>query len=228
MPTSGSSDFILTAREVIDFALKKLRVIGVTQTATAAQATGAQRELNLMLKGWQKYPSLWKIEQNSVALIANTASYILTAQDPDRVYSARYRNTSGQDLPMILLSREEYFDLPNKTNNGLPTQYYIDYQRDAPVLYVWPVPASVTTETIQLTSQRAIEDVDALDNDLDVKVEFLEVVGFNLASRLADDYGRTGEIVTRIIERAQFLLEEALDEDREDEVRFVPGYGYGW
>ncbi len=89
MATSGSTDFSLTAREVITFALRKLRVIGGNGEAPSNdQATDAMRELNLMLKGWQKYPSLWRMTEGSVTLTASTVSYTLSPT-PHRVLNVR-------------------------------------------------------------------------------------------------------------------------------------------
>lgn len=225
MATSGSTDFSMTANDVIVFALKKLRVLSTGETPDAEQGEDAMQALTLMLKGWQKYESLWRYTEGSATLLANTANYTLSPM-PHRVISARYYNGTS-DTPMTLLTREEYYDLPLKTSTGVPSQYYVDYQRDSTVLYVWQPLASVTSQTIKYTYQRKFEDVDELTNDLDIRQEHLELVGYNLASRLADDYGRGGEITARVIERAGSLLNDFLDDDREDEIRFVPAYG-GW
>jgi hypothetical protein len=94
-------------------------------------------------------------------------------------------------------------------------------------MYVYQPLAAVTSETIKYTYQRKFEDIDALTNNLDVRQEHLELVGYNLASRLADDYGRASPVTDRVIARAEALLQGFLDDDREDEIRFVPAYG-GW
>ncbi len=225
MSTSGTDTYAFTARNCITFALRKLGIVAQTATPTATQAQNALVDLNLMLKAWMKYENLWRIEQESVTPVANTASYTLTSQKPHRIVASRWRNTSGTDLPMTLMTREEYFDLPVKTATGLPTMYYVDYQRAVPVLYIWPVPSSVTTETIQLTSFRRFEDVTSLDEDIDIRQEHFEGVAYNLAKRLGIDAGRVGtERYRAVVEFAEKWREEFLDEDREDEIRFVVGY----
>lgn len=225
MAISGSIDYAFDARAAITFALKKLRVIAENEDPTADQAADAMIELNLMLKGWQKHESLWRMTEGSITLIASTYSYALStaATIPHRVISARYRDANARDLPMELMTREEYYNLPLKSTNGIPTQYWVDYARAYPTFYIWQGLASVTTETIKYTYQAKQDDIDSLDNDINVRQEFFEVVGYNLAGRLADDYGRGGEIVARIIGRGEDLLQSALDEDREDVIRFVPG-----
>lgn len=226
MATSNSIDFGLNARQVITTALKKIRVLAEGEDPTATQAADATETLNLMLKGWQKHTSLWRMTEGSVALVADTYSYALSPT-PHKVISARYRDANGRDLPMIEMTRQEYYDLPVKDSTGIPTQYYVDQQRTATTLYLWQALASVTTETIKYTYQRAFEDIDSLDNDLDLGSEHLELVTYALAARLVDDYGRTGDIYNRIIARADIMLQEALDDDRESEVRLMPGYGFG-
>lgn len=218
MSTSGSIDYSLNARQLVTWALKKTRIIQEAETPSADQLSDAYDDLNLMLKGWQKDgPNLWRQTFGSATLVTATASYTLSPR-PRRVIEARYRDTSGRDIPMTLLTRQEYVDLPLKTSTGIPTQYYIDYQRDSVLLYVWPVPASATTETVQYTYQRYAEDIDAATNDIDIPPEWFETVGYNLADRLLESYGLKDD---RISARAMMLLMAAKDDDREDFVRFV-------
>src|SRR5688572_18163611 len=132
MTTSGSIDLTFDARAAITFALRKLGVVAVNQTPTAAQAEGARTELNLMLKGWSRYPWLWRMTEGTITLAAGDYDYTLSPV-PNRVISARYRNSSGTDLPLTLLNRQQYFDLPIRSGSGSPTQFYVDYQRDSAV-----------------------------------------------------------------------------------------------
>jgi len=218
MSTSASVNYSLNARELATWALKKTRILQEAETASADMMSDAFDDLNLMLKGWMRDgPNLWRQTFGSATLVTSTASYTLSPR-PHRVIEARYRSTSGRDVPMTLLTRQEYVDLPLKTSTGIPTQYYVDYQRAAVTLYVWPVPASATTETVQYTYQRYPEDIDTGSNDLDIPPEWFETVGYNLADRLLESYGLKDD---RISARAMMLLAAAKDDDREDVVRFV-------
>lgn len=225
MPLSNSYDFSLTARQVITYALRKLNVLALTQALDADEAAAAMEELNLLLKSWQrKGPHLWKKIEGSITLTAATASYDLAATlNPLRILSIRYRDTSSNDLPMRLFTRQEYFDLPSKTSSGTPTQYYFDPQRGAPTLYVWPVKATVTTEAFKITYHKRTDDIDDLANDIDLQQEHLETIGYSLAARLLDSYGIEGEVANRILMRSAELGEEAMDFEREPVTCFVPG-----
>jgi hypothetical protein len=110
-------------------------------------------------------------------------------------------------------------NMPLKTSQGVPTSYYVDYQRGAATMYVWPVPSSVTTETIQYTYQRVFEDLDSLSNDIDIPQEYLETVGYQLAVRLMDTYAKDSP---QIVQRAQYLMAVASQADREEYVQFIP------
>lgn len=219
MATSGSINFAMTARDVCRFALEELRVLAAGEDPTAEDMDALKRRLNLMLKSWQMTgPNLWRQTSGSVTLVASTASYALSPR-PFRVVEARYRDTSARDLPMGELTRQEYLDLPMKTSTGVPTQYYVDHQRAASTMYVWPVPASVTTETIQYTFQRTPEDIDALDDDLDMPQEYLETIGMALADRSQGLFGKSDKMLTA---RSLELLAMADQSDREAFVQFVP------
>ena len=223
MALSGSVDFSLTAREAIKFALRKAGILGITQSLDDDLAAVTMEKLELMLKSWQlKGPHLWKKVEGSVSLTNATQSYTLSTLNPLRILSIRYRNSSSVDLPMRRMSRERYFDLPVKSSAGTPSSFYFDPQRGSPTLYVWPVQATVTTETFQITYQKRIEDIDALDNDIDVEQEWLETVGYNLAVRIMHDYPVEGRSQDDIAAFAAQLKQEAMDFDREDTISFDP------
>jgi hypothetical protein len=221
MATSGTITFNMTARELITFSLRKINLVDENEDPPAGMTARAMTELNVMLKEWQKYENLWRMTEGSVTLIASTFSYALSPV-PHRVISARYRDANARDIPMDPLTREEYYDMPLKTGAGIPTQYYTDYQRAAVTMYLWQCPASITTETVKYTFQRKFEDISDPANDIDIKQDHFGTVGYNLAARMADDYGRTGEAINRVIARAEQLRNDALDEDREDFIQFVP------
>ena len=227
MATSSSIDYSLTAREIIEYALQKINILAKGESATARHSDGALRELNMMLKEWMIYPAIWRRVAGSATPTASTASIsIASSVNPYRIIACRYRNASSIDLPMTELTHEEYYDLPNKTVTGIPTQWYFEPTRSTNTLYIWPLLSSVSTETIRYTYQRRFEDVDDLANEVDVGQEWLSTVGLNLAGRLADDYGRKGEHINRIVARAEALFERMQDADRPEMVRMVPGYGY--
>jgi len=226
MSTSGSINYSLTARQLVEYALRKINILAEGENATAEGADRALLELNVMLKEWMPYPAIWRLTEAYINLVANTQGYNLNPR-PYRIVDVRYRDANGNDLPMTELVRQEYYDLPDKTTTGIPTNWYFDPQRATTAIYTWPLLSSVTTETLRVTYQRRFEDVDDLSNEVDVDQEHLSTVGYNLAARLADDYGRKGDHINRIIARAESLFERMADMDRPEIIRFVPETRYG-
>lgn len=220
MATSGTTNFSLNARSIVTYALRKLRVVGAGSPVMAEDMETGIEELNVLLKEWaMRGPSVWRASEGSLTLTANTASFNLPSVL--RLSSARLRQ-SGRDIPMSLLTRDEYFDLPLKTTTGTPTQYHFAPSRASGTLYIWPLLAAAAGETIEYTYQRRIEDVADEDNDLDIPQEHLALIGYGLAQRLKVDFGKGGELARMIDGEAERLRMEAMTHDREDVYRFEP------
>lgn len=227
MATSASIDFSLTARQLVTFALRKLNVVATTESPSADDAARAMEELNLLLKGWAKYPVLWRYKEGSVFATdtgGNQFAYALST-DTHHVFEVRFRNSST-DSVMMFMSRGDWLALPSRTEGyGAPTRYYVDRQRTTTTLNVFPAFSAPTgsVQSYQYTYQRKLEDIDDLDNDIDIRPEWLEVVGYNLASRLTSDFGVTGERAQRIAQTADVLLRQALGDNKEDIPRSQQG-----
>jgi hypothetical protein len=216
MATSGSTDYALTSLQVVTTALELTGALQIGETAAAEDAALALKHLNLMLKTWGTDPKLFIVAEGVVTpLVLSTASYTLTAAR--RVVEVR-RRISGNDTPLQKLSRQEYFDLPNKASTGAANSFYFDPQRATRTLYIWPVPtaAEVTSATLRYTYHRVIEDSDSLDNDPDVPQEWLEALAYSLAARLSVIPGYRGENSAEVKERAISLYSQLSADSEED------------
>jgi hypothetical protein len=100
-----------------------------------------------MLKQWQAQDHLWFADEMTVTL-TTAASYTL-AERPVRVYGAR-RVIAGIETPMNPMLRQEYLEMPLKTNTGVPTSFYVDHQRATAILYVWPVLATADGPPVKI------------------------------------------------------------------------------
>ena len=226
MATSGSIDYNLNASAVCKYAMQKAGLLAWHDDMDADELSYCLRELNVMLKEWQMTgPNLWRYTEGSLTLTNATQSYTLATR-VRRFISARYKDGT-REIPMVEMTRQRYFELPIKSSSGVPTQFYFDRQRASSVLYVWPVIATVDSETIEYTYQRVIEDIDASTNDLDIPQEHFAVVGLNLAARLCDDTGQEGPAIDRLQMKAAELLALAKADDREDGFELVPESIYG-
>ena len=158
-------------------------------------------------------------------------AYTSKSNRPLRISSIRRRTNTGQnqqEVPLIKLSREEYFDLPNKESRGTPTQFYYDPQLTSGKLYLWPTPDDPETR-IQITYQAQIEDFDAAGDNPDFPQEWLECITWNLAMRLSPVFGKHEMAVSTIAPTAEMMLQRIKDYDQEvTSVQFMPNYEEGW
>lgn len=209
-----------TNLDICTDALKKIGITAQDEDAEAYDIATAKRALNRMLKAWQnKDIEIWTKAKQSVTL-TTAASYTMSPVRPLSVDQVNYKNTSGIETPMIRMTREEYDSLPKKNTTGIPTSYYYDRQREDALIYVWPVMASATTESLEITYTREIEDVN-LDNVADLPAEWYDAAVYGLAARLADDYNINDARAMRVIQRAEQLKDDALSYDREQSVFFA-------
>ena len=148
---------------------------------------------------------------------------------PLRVPGARrYLLSSATENPLIVMSRLDYANMPNKTNAGTVTQMFYDPQMTLGVMHIWPAPAD-NTAAVKFTAQMPLQDVGTLSNTLNFPQEWMAALAWNLAVELAPEYDVP-------LERFQMLQLQAAKHkaivsawDKEPEsllfgVSFAPGY----
>lgn len=189
MTTSGNPVFELTALEVIEQAFHKLGKASEGEAMTARMYGDGLSALNLMLKTMNADEHLWQMQERTLTMVAGQAAYTLTPK-PLRVLSVR-RMRQTIETPMNRLSRQVYFDQPNKTASpSIPVSYYYDPQQASGVLYLWPAPSAATIAdyTINMTVVRRFDAVTSTGQTLDVPEEWQEAIVWGLADRLETEY----------------------------------------
>ena len=88
------------------------------------------------------------------------------------------------DVTLARMNKDDYMALPNKTFASRQVyQYWLDRQREQPVMVFWPLPANTFT-LISLLTHKYIEDPGAMTNEPDVPQRWLEPVVSSLALRV--------------------------------------------
>jgi len=200
MPTSGSTDYTTNRDSIITGALRLIGAVAQGETPTASQISEGAEALNFMVKAWSvDGMPLWAIKEYSLQPVVATRVYrigltqTVNIPKPIRITSAYFHDSvSNVDVPMILMTRDEYNSLGNKTSTGQPIQFYYDVQNVYGDLYVFPVPddtAATTGNYIRLVYQRPYEDFDAASDEPDFPQEWFDALKFGLADRLCAEYG---------------------------------------
>lgn len=217
MATSGSYDFTVNTTQIVTRALQILGVLPGGTSATGDQLTDATLHLNLMLKSWQNDGmQLWRVAEKTFAvgdgLLSGTYAYTLgtagtitTSGRPEDLLGVYYRETStSNQTPMIRISREQYYALPNPTTSGTPTQYWYDPLL-TPKIYFWPAPDDnfMNNYTVVIVYQMPFDDMDSTTDTLAFPQSWELAVVWNLAEQLSTEYGLP-------IPERQWVSQEAL------------------
>jgi len=197
MAVSGSYDFDVTAGQIVKDALLLNNVLDPKESTDPNDNTICMRFLNMMIKNVQKDADLWVSTDVTATLTAGTESYTVgdgldidTAR-PLKLKHCRRRDSSGNDITVDVVSRQDYMEQPTKSTQSPVLMVYYDPQISNGVLYVWPT-ATAGNLTLILTFQRPIQDFDETGNNPDLPDEWNIWMVYQLASLISPIY--SGEL----------------------------------
>lgn len=183
MATSGTTTFNLDFLELAEEAFERAG----TELRMGYDLATARRSLNIMLLEWQNRGiNLWTVEQRTLALTGGTEIYTLGGDVIDLLDHVIRQNVGIQqiDYQITRISVSTYATRAIKNTRSRPTEIYIDRQRDAPVVTLWPVPED-SSFTLVYWVLRRIQDVGDYTNTLDVNARFIPALAAGLAYRIA-------------------------------------------
>lgn len=122
---------------------------------------------------------------------------------------------SKNSVNMEAIGYDQYFNIPVKTTDGTPLNYYYDKLLDAGVLYVFPRPDQVE-KVLEFTYHEALEDVDSATDSVDFPVEWTLPLIWGLAAELLFDAGQM-EIYEKASMKADQYKQLAREFDNDDE-----------
>lgn len=198
--------------EVADFVNEAFERCGIDPASlTARHARSARLSLGFLFSEWgNKGPHLWAVDQQSQILTASDPTY--DAPTGTIALLEMFVRRDGLDTPIFPMGRDEYANIPDKTEEGLPNRYYFDRSRTTPTITLWPVPEN-STDTIYFYRMRSLQDVGVASNTLDIPPRWHEALASGLAAKLAVKYAvdRIGPLKGE----AKSRFDEAKQEDRE-------------
>jgi len=206
MATSGTTAFNITIDETIEEAYERCGV----RTNSGHDIKSARRSLNLLFSEWgNRGINLWKVKSNTQTLTNGTATYS-TPSDCSDVLEAVVTVTGGTQQTLNKISRSEYIAIPNKTDTGTPSQYYVNRLLSPTItLYLAPDTSAVTNIFYYYIAR--IEDAGAYTNTTDMPYRFYPCMVSGLAFYLSQ------KVAPDRIQALKLLYEDelkrALDED---------------
>jgi len=215
MSTSGTTSFSTDGLTIIKGALRLVGAISQGETPTTTQTSEAMEALNMMTKSLAaKGLPLWVISNVVITTVQGTASYnvgpsqTVDVPKPLKVQQAFYTKNSV-DVPMRVITRDEYERLGNKTSQGTPAMVYYEPLRDYGVVHLFPVPDS-QIPTVTIIGQHHMQDFSTSADNPDFPQEWFETLKYSLAVRLAGEYGLNIQTRSLLLQESERYLQEVL------------------
>jgi len=206
--TSGTTTFDKTFSidEIIEEAYERIGMQGVSGN----QLRTARRSLNIMFQEWgNRGLHYWEVGNNSITLVQGQAEYTMYRSTSDGTSSTTavygvsdvlemvYRNSSSVDFPLTKIDRSSYQGLSSKTQQGTPTQYFVQRFIDRVTVTLYLTPGSTEAGNfINYYYIKRIQDVGSYTNASDVPFRFVPCMASGLSYYLSQKFApqRTQEL----------------------------------
>ena len=231
MATSGTTTFEsgFSISDIVEEAYERIGLQGVS----GHQLRTARRSLNIMFQEWgNRGLHFWEVKNNSITLVDGQAEYTMyrsTADGTsdatavygvDDILEASYRNSSNVDFSLTKINRSTYQGLSSKTQEGTPTQYFVQRFIDKVTITLYLTPGSTEAGNfLNYYYVSRIQDAGAYSNEADVPYRFVPCMVAGLAYYLA---------IKDAPDRIQMLkmlyedeLKRALEEDGSSSSTFI-------
>jgi len=229
--TSGTYTFDKTFSidEIIEESYERIGL----QPNAGFNLKSARRSLNIMFQEWaNRGLHYWEVANNSLTLVDGQSVYTMyrstsdgtsdttAVYGVDDILEASYRNSSSVDFPLTKINRSAYQALSNKTDEGTPTQYFVQRFIDKVTITLYLTPGSTEAgNTINYYYVKRIQDVGDYTNATDVPYRFVPCMVSGLSYYLSQKFApqRTQEL--KLLYEDE--LQRALTEDGSSSSTFI-------
>jgi hypothetical protein len=221
MATSGTTDFNLSIDDLVEEAFERCGM----RATSGYQLNSARRSLNLLFLDWaNRGLNLWTIEQATYTLTQGVKEITLPTDTVNVLEAIIRQNSQGinSDVYIERISREDYLNVPNKTSEARPAQFYVQRANPTKVFFY---PAADQTYTFVYYRIRRIQDAGVYTNTADINFRFLPCLASGLAYQLSLKFAPDRTAALKAIYEEDF--NRAAMEDRDTaSVQFVPDMGF--
>ena len=210
MATSNSTNFEPDVTEFVEEAFERCGL----ELRTGYDLKTAKRSINLMLAEWaNRGLNQWTIEQATQTVTKGTNQYTLDSNVIDILDCSLRRDTDGTnlDLQMTKISRSEFLNIPTKSTQARPNQFFLDKQL-SPVLNIWPTPEN-NTDVLVFNKLVRMDDADTATNTMDMPFRFYPCFAAGLAYYIAIKKAPDRVVMLKQMYEDEFERAMSQDED---------------
>jgi hypothetical protein len=215
----------LTRDQYIEAACRKLNVIADGQTLDTINYTNGAIAFNALIAEFRSLGMpLWARQYYSFGLTLNTSSYEIGVGQtfntpyPLKVIQA-YRVDAGNTTRIPIEIQPDFnFNLYPASSGGRPIQLSYQPGVNTGTIKVWPVPDAdaVSNSTITIVYTRPMDYMDSSVDTLDMPEEWTNAIIYNLAQRLAPEWGIPLPDRQVLSTEAKMMLDRVLENGTED------------
>ena len=229
--TSGTATFEkgFSIADIVEESYERIGIQGVS----GYQLKSARRSLNIIFQEWSNRGlHYWEIANNDITLVNNQNVYTMfrstsdgtssatAVYGVDDVLEASFRNADNVDFPLTKINRSAYQALSNKTDTGVPTQYYVQRLIDRVTITLYLTPGSDEAgKKLNYYYVKRIQDAGDYTNDAGVPYRFVPCMIAGLAYYLAQKYAPDRIQVLKMLYEDE--LQRALNEDGSSSSSFI-------
>lgn len=221
-----------TLGDICSESLRLLNKVEGEDVPSAEDMVRAAKVLQRMLTALQaEGATIWLRRNTDITLAESVADYEMDVEGVNifELVDATILNEDdedGNEQPVEIISREDYFQRPNKVVEGKPTQVWFSTDGDDDTIQVWPTPDD--TYTLRIDYRVKYTGAEDTTTELEFPDYWLEAMTYRLADRLAAPFGVAGSALgAEIKAMAKDLYDTAcaydVIQDGGGEVRFVLG-----
>lgn len=219
----------VTARTLITKAMQKVGILVKGEVPAADETSDALDALNFILSSWSNDSTLIVSRVvESFTLTGGTASYLIGSGQtfstvrPISIVDAYIRQSAGVDLPMDVISDEQYANIAYKAALGIP--YWLNYTNAYPygTINLYPVPSA--SYSLFIVSEKPITTL-TLDAALSMPAGWERAIIYNLAVDLCPDYGQQpSQDLLQLASSSRKLIQMSINKVRDmDAVPVIAG-----
>jgi len=183
----------MTAGQIINRALRLLKVIDPEAGPTAPMQQNALETLNSMLEFWSTTNLVWIETTEQFDLVGGTDVYTMGPSGdfdttrPEKIGTAFIRY-SGLDYPLVIdVNGSTYAGIADKLETGRPRLMWVNPTMTTATLTFWPVPDE--NYPLYIYSKKPLGQYAAASSEIVLPSGFDRMIGYNLALELGDEYG---------------------------------------
>lgn len=197
----------MKAQDIIKGAMRAIGVAAAGYDPTAEELQDGLTALNSMLQSWQGEGLTVPFRTwSGFTLTAGTAKYLwgsgqaFDATSPVQVLEGAYvTDSNATDTPVELMDAGEWSRMGAKDVSGRPSRMYVEYAEPVVVRFDF---APDEAYTFNVPSIQPFTTFSTLTTDDSVPDEYLDALKWNLAVRLAPEYGKDPSVTVAAMARS--------------------------